>query len=297
MTTVGIIGLGVMGSSIANHLIAAGTGIIVGYDLDPARLDTFVAAGGHACTSPAAVAVSADVVITSLPSVAAFESVVADLAGSGASGKIVDTSTLPLHTKETARQLLEKHGLILLDCPLSGTGAQARTGDVVVFISGDDATSRAVQPILESFSRSQHFLGEFGNGTRMKLIANHLVAVHNVAAAEALLLATRAGLDPATVLTAVSDGAGSSRMLEIRGPLMINQDFDDPSIRIDVFDKDLHIIDDFAQAALAPTPLFSAAAQIYRAALAQGRAAQDTAAVYAVLDQLATVAPTAREPE
>ncbi|HEX9343139.1 MAG TPA: NAD-binding protein [Actinomycetota bacterium] len=112
-----------------------------------------------------------------------------------------------------------------------------------------------------------------------------MVAVHNVAAAEALSLARRVGLDPAEVLPVLADGAGTSRMLELRGPLMVAGDYGDAAMRVELWLKDVGLIGAFAREHGAPTPLFDAAAPLYHAALAQGRGAQDTASVFAVLDQ------------
>ena len=203
---------------------------------------------------------------------------------------MIEASTLPLETKIRGRDRLEPLGVALIDCPLSGTGQQARDGDLVAYVSGEAAAIDRATPVIAGFTRSQYQLGEFGNGTRMKLIANLLVAVHNVATAEALLLAQRAGLDLTTVLAAVGDGAGSSRMFEIRGPLMAADTYRPATISNRVFAKDLAIIDDFASALGSPTPLFAASTVVYRAAMAQGREDDDTAAVYAVLRQLSTPA-------
>jgi 3-hydroxyisobutyrate dehydrogenase-like beta-hydroxyacid dehydrogenase len=126
-------------------------------------------------------------------------------------------------------------------------------------------------------------LGPFGNGTRIKLIANLLVAVHNCAAAEALVLARRAGLDAGLVYEAIKGGAGSSRMFEVRGPMMVAETYQPATMKIDVFDKDLGLIAAFAKETGSPTPLFDAAATLYAEALAGGHGKDDSAAVHAVL--------------
>jgi 3-hydroxyisobutyrate dehydrogenase-like beta-hydroxyacid dehydrogenase len=177
----------------------------------------------------------------------------------------------------------------MVDAPLSGTGAQAVTGDLVAFVSADDPADRAAAAaVMARFTRAQYDVGAFGNGSRFKFVANLLVGIHNVAAAEALVLAEQAGLDLDLVLTAVADGAGSSRMLEIRGPLMTARSYDNPSVRLQVFQKDLALIAEFAKAVGAPTPLLEASNSIYEAAAADGRAGQDTASVAEILRQAAT---------
>jgi putative dehydrogenase len=285
---VGFVGLGVMGSAMSGHLLGAGFPV-VGFDVDDVRLREHRERGGLIGTSAAEVAGRSDVVVTSLPSTSAFEDVVDGILDGAGSGLIVvETSTLPLEIKQAARHRLGERGVTLLDCPLSGTGAQARDKDLVVFVSGDEpAAKERIKAVLDGFARAHHDVGEFGNGTKMKIVANLLVAVHNVAAAEALLLARRAGLDPDLTLRAVADGAGSSRMLEIRGPMMISGDYDEATMRVEVFRKDLDIITSFARSLHSPAPLLAASTAFYDAALAQGRADQDTACVFAVLERLA----------
>ncbi len=289
---VGFIGLGVMGSAMSSHLINAGYRV-AGYDVAGTALSRHAARGGVVAVSPAAVAAEASLVVTSLPSAAALGEVLAGLtAGSPAGGQgggliVVETSTLAPEDKEAQRRFLAGHGGWLLDCPLSGTGAQARRRDLVAYLSGDDAVKPRALPVLAAMTRQVYDVGAFGNGTKMKIVANLLVAVHNLAAAEALVLAERAGLDLAMVLTAIGDGAGTSRMFEVRGPAMAQQDYARPGIQASLFDKDMRIIAAYAAQVGSPVPLFTLASAFYQAALAQGHGEEDTSAVHAVLKQLA----------
>lgn len=287
---VGVVGLGTMGGQMARHLLAAGYRV-TGRDVEPDRAAAVTALGGTAAAAPAEVAARAGAVVLSLPSVAAFEQVIGGADGlvSGARPglAVIEASTLPLPVKERGRQLLADRGAVMLDCPISGTGAQIRGKDVVIYASGDPAALARVRPVLAAFSRAQVDLGAFGNGTRLKLVANLLVAIHNVAAAEALLLAGRAGLDPQQSLAALTAGAGTSRMLEVRGPLMLAGEYGEASMRVATFQKDLDIITGFARDLGCPVPAFAAAAQVHGAALARGHADEDTASVFAVLEQLA----------
>ena len=282
---VGFIGLGVMGSALSAHLIAAGWQV-AGYDIDPAALAAHQDRGGTAVASSAEVARHAEIIVTSLPTSQALRDVTHEI-GAYPDRIVIETSTLPVPVKEQAREFLAVRNLVLLDCPLSGTGGQARNKDVVAYLSGPgDAKARA-EPVLRAMTRGIHDVGEFGNGSAVKFIANLLVAVHNTAAAEALVLAERAGLDLTTVLAAVSDGAGTSRMFEIRGPAMAAADYSGPGVRTSVFGKDLDIIAGFARDVGSPTPLFALASAFYTAALAQGRADEDAACVHAVLRAMA----------
>ena len=227
-------------------------------------------------------------IVTSLPSADALIETAKELAKSANGLKtVVETSTLPIPTKEEARQTLAARGITLLDCPLSGTGAQARKKDLIVYASGDKKAYEGVAPVLEGFARAHYYVGEFGAGSKMKFVANLLVAIHNVAAAEAMVLAMKSGLEPAMVLKVVSDGAGNSRMLEVRGPMMVANDYSEPTMKVQTWQKDMTIIGDFARKLECPTPIFSASAPIYTAAMAQGLGAADTGSVCAVLEGMA----------
>jgi len=193
---VAVVGLGTMGGQLARHLLAAGYRV-TGRDVRPECVASFVAAGGAEAPDPASAAAAADVVILSLPSVAAFDEVITGTGGLMEAARpglaVVEMSTLPLEVKESARQLLAGRGAVLLDCPISGTGAQLAGKDVVIYASGDAAARERVTPVLTAFSRGVVDVGEFGSGTKLKFVANLLVAIHNVAAAEALLLALDRG--------------------------------------------------------------------------------------------------------
>jgi 3-hydroxyisobutyrate dehydrogenase-like beta-hydroxyacid dehydrogenase len=292
--TVGVIGLGIMGSAMAANLASSGFRV-VGHDVAAAARRAFARAGGSVARSNTDVARRAPVVITSLPSVAAMASVAAEIAAARRKGLIVvETSTLPLESKEAAREALARAGTILLDCPLSGTGAQARAKDLIVYASGPRAAYAACEDIFRGFSRGHYYVGGFGAGSRMKYVANLLVAIHNVAAAEAFTLARKAGLDPALVLKVIGDGAGNSRMFQVRGPMMVAEDYRDATMKVEVWQKDMHIIGEFAARLGCPTPLFAASAPLYTAAMALGHAQHDTGAVCAVLGNMAGLTPRRR---
>jgi 3-hydroxyisobutyrate dehydrogenase-like beta-hydroxyacid dehydrogenase len=189
--------------------------------------------------------------------------------------------------KEAARDVLAKRGVIVLDCPLSGTGAQARVKDLLIYVSGDRAAYRKSVPVLEGFTSANYYVGPFGSGSKMKFVANLLVAIHNVAAAEAMVLGMKAGLDPAQVLKVVAGGAGGSRMFQVRGPMMVKGDYSAATMKNEVWQKDMTIIGDFARELDCPTPLFAASAPIYNAAMAMGLGKEDTGAVCAVLEEMA----------
>jgi putative dehydrogenase len=285
--SVGMIGLGIMGSAMSFNLGRAGFRV-VGYDVMPKRRAEHARAGGIAAASPRAVARRTDLVITSLPSAKALAETAADLAESAKRGTIVvETSTLPIAVKTAARDVLAKRGVVLLDCPLSGTGAQARVKDLLIYVSGDRAAYRRTVPVLQGFTSANYYVGAFGNGSKMKFVANLLVAIHNVAAAEAMVLGMKAGLDPAQVLKVVAGGAGGSRMFQVRGPMMVKGDYSEATMKNEVWQKDMTIIGDFARELACPTPLFAASAPVYNAAMAMGLGKEDTGAVCVVLERMA----------
>jgi L-threonate 2-dehydrogenase len=284
---VGMIGLGIMGSAMSANLIRAGFKV-VGYDVVPRALQVHRKAGGAVARNCQEVAKKCDIIVTSLPSSDALLETAAQLAKSSRKNQIVaETSTLPIPVKEEAQKILAARGTIFLDCTLSGTGAQARLKDLIVYASGDRKACELVAPVMEGFARAQYYVGAFGAGSKMKFVANLLVAIHNVAAAEAMVLAMKAGLDLETVLKVVADGAGGSRMLQVRGPMMVKGDYSDATMKVQTWQKDMTIIGDYARKIDCPTPLLSASASIYTAAMAMGLGAEDTGAVCEVLERMA----------
>ena len=176
----------------------------------------------------------------------------------------------------------------MLDCPLSGSGSQALVRDVLVYGSGDRSAYDRCLPVFRAFSRAPYYLGAFGNGSKMKYIANLLVAIHTVAAGEAFALARKAGLDPAQMFEVVSEGAGGSSALKTRGEMLIADKYlPIRTMPLDLWRKDLRVITEFAASLSAPTPMFAAAVPLFSAAVASGFGDQDTAAVALVLERMA----------
>jgi 3-hydroxyisobutyrate dehydrogenase-like beta-hydroxyacid dehydrogenase len=279
---VGVIGLGIMGSAMAANLMRAGYRV-VGYDVLEKRRRDHRRSGGDVVLTCRDVGTRAGIVICSLPSSEALLQTASELVQTARPHIVIETSTLPIDVKQAARKRFAAHGTTLLDCPLSGTGSQARSRDIVVYASGDRRSYRAITPVLNAIARAHYHVGPFGAGTKTKIVANLLVAIHNVAAGEALVLARKAGLDPKATLKVIADGAGSSRMLQVRGPMMVKGDYSKALMKLDIWRKDMKIIADFAREVGAPTPLFDRTAPIYTAA---GRrdGSEDTAAVYRVLE-------------
>jgi putative dehydrogenase len=289
--TVGIIGLGIMGGAIARNLVERGWRVI-GFDTDAAKRTELAAANIVIANDVAQVTRDAPVIMTSLPTSAAVANVAQAIASSGQPPQIViELSTLALADKLGFETILKQAGHIALDCPLSGTGAQAKMRDLVVYASGDSAAIARCKELFSDFAKQSADLGAFGNGSRMKFVANHLVAIHNVATAEAMILAERAGLDPKLVVDMVGPGAGGSRMFQMRAPMMVEGVYEPATMKVSTWKKDMAIIAEFAEDVGCATPLFTLTQPIYTQAMAMGLGDQDTAAVFEVLKKTIVSAP------
>ena len=279
----GIVGLGIIGGAIARLLAKAGH-VPLAFDIDPTARERLAREGLAVAPDIATLVRSADVLLLSLPSEDAAFSVVRSIATAADGPRtIVELSTLGVAAKLALAGLAAEHGHILLDCPISGTGAQAAVGDIALYASGDSAEIARLTPMFASFARTVIDLGALGNGSRMKLVANLLVAIHNVAAAEAMLLGQAAGLDGNAVIAAVEAGAGASRIFSLRAPMMARDRFLPATMKLDVWAKDMAAIAAFVAELGADTPLLATTAPLYRAALRAGLGEQDTAAVYTIL--------------
>src|SRR6266540_1941861 len=224
---VGIVGLGIMGGAFARNLVAAGWNV-VGYDIDETRRRALVRAGVKIAGDVKALAAEAETIITSLPKPAALDATVKAIIAAGVGPRlIVEASTFAIDDKLKAERALRKAGHVMLDCPVSGTGA------------------------------------------------------------EAMVLGLKAGLDAQTVFEMVRSGAANSRVFELRAPMMVRDRYDDASMKISVWQKDMAVIGEFARALGCPTPMFDATVPVYDKAMRSGHAEHDTAAVCAVLEKMA----------
>jgi L-threonate 2-dehydrogenase len=283
--TVGIIGLGIMGGAIARNLVDRGWRVI-GLDIDPKRELELARAKITIADNVNQLVCEAPIIMTSLPSAGAALDMAQEIATSSSATRIVaELSTLALADKLRFEAILAEAGHIALDCPLSGTGAQAISRDLIVYASGASDAIAQCKALFSDFASQSANLGKFGNGSRMKFIANHLVAIHNVATAEAMILADCAGLDPRTVVEMIGPGAGGSRMFQMRAPMMVGRIYEPATMKVSMWKKDMAIIAEFADELGCATPLFTLTQPVYAAAMAMGFADQDTAAVYEVLKQ------------
>jgi 3-hydroxyisobutyrate dehydrogenase-like beta-hydroxyacid dehydrogenase len=283
--TVGIVGLGLLGHAVASRLRAAGHPVI-GHDVLAEKTGALAALGGAVAESAAAVAAKADPICTLLPSLASVEAAILGpdgaLAGARAGQTLVQMSTIsPALTERLAREA-EARGVAFLDCPVSGTSAMVARGDGMLFVGGAPAVFERWRSLLETILPRAVHVGRAGQAMVVKLAANLLVGLHTAAAAEALTLVRQAGLDPGAVLDVLTASAGTSRMLELRGPMIVRQEFP-AQMKLTLFMKDLSLILAAGADAGAPMPLTEAARTLFAAAEAAGHGAEDLAVVAAAL--------------
>jgi 2-hydroxy-3-oxopropionate reductase len=289
MERIGFIGLGIMGKPMAANLVAAGYDVTV-HNRSRGAVDELAQAGARAADGPAAVAAEADVVITMLPDSPDVEAVVLGEGGvaegirSGA--LFVDMSTISPAVSRRVHAELAERGVEAVDAPVSGGEPAARDGQLAIMAGGsEEAVSRA-QPIFDVLGKATTHIGPAGAGQVAKAANQVVVALNIQAVAEALLLARRAGVDPARVREALLGGFASSRVLEVHGERMLQHAFD-PGFRVALHRKDLAIAQQAGRDDGAPLPATSLVASLLDALVAQGDGDRDHSAIGALYERLA----------
>jgi putative dehydrogenase len=287
----GVVGLGNIGGGVAKNLAAAGH-TVLGYDIDPARIS---AAGAEPAADAADLAGRADLVVLAVATLPAWRATLAAIAAEGKRGLVVaDLCTFPIEEKTAAHEELRRAGIDLLDCPVSGARPQAQAGDLAMVASGDTDAFRRVEGALNAFCKSVIHVGAFGESAKLKYVINLIISIHNMACAEAFLLARKAGLDLRLMADAVMQSAAYSKIFEVRAEKWITGDYDDPTAELAIQLKDKDVIRDFAASLDCPTPMFDATMPYYIAAASQGWKQKDAASILAVLEAMAGIP---REPE
>ncbi|MCE2780286.1 NAD(P)-dependent oxidoreductase [Limnohabitans sp.] len=292
----GLVGLGIMGGTMAEALLQQGYEVC-GSDIDPKALARLKRAGGLCQSSASEVVSRSDVVIISLSTSQALAQVTESIASVPKAQRrhkpiVIETSTLPMADKDACSGALGKLGITTLDAPISGTAVRIKERAWTFFVSGQETAFRKVLPVLQVFTDKVSFVGPYGNGTKMKFAANHLVAIYNVAYAESVTLARKMGLDPQDVLELFGNspvlGTG---VMRLRMPMMLERQYSPPTMKVEVWQKDMQVIGDMAKSVDCPTPLFSTCAAIYTSAMALGLAMEDTASTAEVMSAMAGIAP------
>jgi 2-hydroxy-3-oxopropionate reductase len=299
MANVGFIGLGIMGSPMAGHLIKGGHRVhLYSRSIVPQAL---VDAGGVACANAKEVAQRSDVVIIMVPDTPHVEAVLFGESGVAAGlsrGKIVvDMSSIsPLATKEFAKRI-GTLGCDYLDAPVSGGEVGAKAASLTIMVGGNEATFAKVKPLFELMGKNVTLVGGVGDGQTTKVANQIIVALTIEAVGEALLYAAKAGADPAKVRQALMGGFASSRILEVHGERMIKRTFN-PGFRIELHQKDLNLALSTGRALGVALPNTATAQELFTACAAHGGAAWDHSAMVRALEGLASFEigqnPTAR---
>ena len=289
---IGFIGLGVLGSAMAENLIKAGFDV-TGYDTNSEVLSNLEKIGISKGSSPKDIALKSDVVLTCLSSIDAMMEVFSGPDGIDKASKenqtIIELGTFPIDIKERIKLYMDSCNKNLLDCPVSGNRILAKKRQLTAFGSGDEDTYNAVVHIISSFAKKTFYVGSFGNGMKMKFCANILNLVHNSIAAEVMVLGMKSGLDAEIIHSVISGSGSSSSMFETRGAMMANNNYEYEGMNFSIPIKDSRFISDHAHQMQVPTPIYHVALQSYYAAIAQGHSDEDAAAVCAAMERAANI--------
>ncbi|BCQ24842.1 NAD-binding protein [Caballeronia sp. NK8] len=279
---VGVIGLGAMGMGVARSLLRAGFAVHA-CDVKKAALDAFAAEGGIACASAAELGGKCEVVLTVVVNAAQTEAVLFGESGAVDAMKpgsvvLACATVSPQFAAELGRRIGEK-GVLLLDAPLSGGAAKANSGDMTMMTSGPADAYAACEDVLDAIAGKVYRLGDaHGAGSKVKIINQLLAGVHIAAAAEAMALGLREGVDPDALYDVITHSAGNSWMFENRVPHILAGDYT-PLSAVDIFVKDLGLVLDTARTSKFPLPLSAAAHQMFMMASTAGHGGEDDSAV------------------
>jgi 3-hydroxyisobutyrate dehydrogenase len=285
----GFIGLGIMGASMARNILKAGFPLTV-YNRTPGRCEELSRAGAQVAPSPAELARRCDVIVSCVTASSDVLSVVLDeangvVAGASAGCVVVDCSTVAPEVSRRCAAILERKGADFLDAPVSGGDIGARDGTLSIMVGGPAQALNKAQPVLAAMGKTITHCGPHGAGYTVKLCNQICGALHSIAAAEALALAKRSGIDPAAMLSALTSGAATSWALQKLAPRMVAGD-DKPGFFVDYQLKDLRLAADAAHALGLPLPAAALAETLFRAASAQGYGKAGTQAIHHVIDSL-----------
>jgi 2-hydroxy-3-oxopropionate reductase len=286
MANVGVIGLGAMGTPIARNLLKGGHRVTV-FARRAEAMAPLVAAGAVAASSSADVAAHSDVIVTMVIDTRAVEEVVLGARGiidsARAGTVVVDHSTIDPDGARRVAATLKARGIDMIDAPVSGGPAVADAGALSMMAGGDEVVLDRVRPILSCYAKTIVYIGPSGAGQIAKACNQICTIVNTLGAAEAMLMAERAGIDPSKVKDVLMSGFAASRMLDMQAPKMIARDFQG-KVESRLHYKDIHIVLSMAHALGIELPASSAAAKVLTELQNRGGAKSDTAAVFTVLD-------------
>ncbi|MCT9123853.1 NAD(P)-dependent oxidoreductase [Cupriavidus gilardii] len=279
---IGVIGLGAMGLGVARSLLRAGFRVHA-CDVRDEVLRAFANEGGIACATPAELGAQCDVVVTLVVNAEQTEAVLFGEQGAVArmkpGGVVIASATVAPDFAAELGARIEAAGLLMLDAPVSGGAARAASGEMTMMTSGPAAAYAACEDVLEAMAGKVYRLGEqYGAGSKVKIINQLLAGVHIAAAAEAMALGLREGVDPDALYDVITHSAGNSWMFENRVPHILNGDYT-PLSAVDIFVKDLGLVLDTARRSKFPLPLSATAHQMFMSASSAGHGGEDDSAV------------------
>jgi len=290
---IAIIGVGLLGSAVASRLLAGGFAV-TGYDSRPEQLKALGPRGLRGASSLKEAATGADAVFTILPSLETVEAAILGpgglLAGLAHSATLIQMSTISPTLTRRLGEAAASAEVGFLDAPMSGTSAMVERGDCTIFAGGDASRIEACRPVFAAIAKRTVHVGPIGSASLAKLATNLVVALNTAAVAEALVLGVKGGLDPQALLDILKDSAAASKMVDVRGPLMVEHRFD-PQMKLDLFMKDFRLMLEEAQRLGVALPLTSLTQQICTATVAAGRGGEDLAALITTLERMAGLEP------
>jgi|TARA_B110000971_G_scaffold1819_1_gene2058 putative dehydrogenase len=286
---IGIVGLGVLGSAIAENFINKNIQIS-GYDISRKSLEKVAKKKIVIYETLDTLVIDNRYILLSLPSEKSLIDTANNLKNNNNQDLIIiETSTLPIDCKLNAKEILLQKNITLFDAPLSGNRLAALEGKLSAYLSGENNNKDLIKEILEVFCTKVTDVGEFGNGTKMKLIGNILNLVHNAVAGEVMALGIKSGLDPEMIYDAISGTFSSSGVFESRGKLMVEEDYEKEGMNFSTPIKDSTFITDLSKKYMVPLPIYQVALQYYYAAVAQGHFDKDAASILKVLEKNANI--------
>jgi 3-hydroxyisobutyrate dehydrogenase len=290
---VAVVGVGLLGSAVASRLLAGGFAV-TGYDSRPDQLRPLGPRGLAAAATVKDAVSDADAVFTILPSLETVESVILGpggvLASMPRSAILMQMSTISPTLTRRLGEAAAAAGVGFLDTPMSGTSAMVERGDCTIFAGGDAVLVDACRPVFAAIARRTVHVGPAGSASLAKLATNLLVALNTAAVAEALVLGAKGGLAPQALLDLLKDSAAASKMVDVRGPLMVERRFE-PQMKLELFLKDFRLMLEEAQRLGVALPLTSLTQQICTATVAAGRGGQDLAALITTLERMSGLEP------
>jgi len=288
---IGFIGLGIMGKPMAKNLLKAGYNLIV-YDINADPVDELVRAGAKTGNSPKDVAARSEVLITMLPNSPEVKEVVLGdkgvIFGAKSGTVLVDMSSIAPRVSQEISEKLQQKGIAMLDAPVSGGEPKAIAGTLAIMVGGPQKTFNEVRGILEVMGASVKRVGEIGSGNITKLANQMVVALNLAAMSEAMVLVTKAGVDPEAVYQAIRAGLAGSAVLDAKMPLVLEGNFK-PGFRIELHIKDLMNAFNTAKELGVPVFLSSQVMEIMQALKVDGKAQDDHGGIIQFYEKLAKV--------